>query len=47
MEYLDVYDENKKKTKKKEDIIRMGFVGNVTNETKPTSKEDVFKKFLK
>lgn len=41
------YDENKKKTKKKEDIIRMGFVGNVTNETKPTSKEDVFKKFLK
>ena len=41
------YDESKKKTKKKEDIIRMGFVGNVTNETKPTSKEDVFKKFLK
>lgn len=41
------YDESKKKTKKKEDIIRMGFVGNATNETKPTSKEDVFKKFLK
>lgn len=41
------YDESKKKTKKKEDIIRMGFVGNVTNETKPTSKEDIFKKFLK
>jgi hypothetical protein len=41
------YDESKKKTKKKEDIIRMGFVGSVTNETKPTSKEDVFKKFLK
>lgn len=41
------YDESKKKTKKKEDIIRMGFVGNVINETKPTSKEDVFKKFLK
>lgn len=41
------YDESKKKTKKKEDIIRMGFVGNVANETKPTSKEDVFKKFLK
>lgn len=41
------YDESKKKTKKKEDIIRMGFVGNVTNETKLTSKEDVFKKFLK
>lgn len=41
------YDESKKKTKKKEDIIRMGFVGSVTNEAKPTSKEDVFKKFLK
>lgn len=41
------YDESKKKTKKKEDIIRMGFVGNATNETKPTNKEDVFKKFLK
>lgn len=41
------YDESKKKTKKKEDIIRMGFVGNTTNETKPTNKEDVFKKFLK
>lgn len=41
------YDESKKKTKKKEDIIRMGFVGSVTNETKPTSKENVFKKFLK
>ena len=41
------YDESKKKNKKKEDIIRMGFVGNVTNEAKPTSKEDVFKKFLK
>lgn len=41
------YDESKKKNKKKEDIIRMGFVGNTTNETKPTNKEDVFKKFLK
>lgn len=41
------YDESKKKTKKKEDIIRMGFVGSATNETKLTNKEDVFKKFLK
>lgn len=40
------YDESKKKNKKKEDIIRMGFV-NEQKETKPTNKEDVFKKFLK
>ena len=41
------YDESKKKTKKKEDIIRMGFVGNEIKENKPQTKEDVFKKYLK